>query len=341
MFQQTQRDLLRLIGIRNRSAWTTAILTTTGTGANEACLLALSAVGRGLIVENGFFGARLVAQAQSAGIRHTHLALPDDRPVDPAAVDAALAADPGLAWVYFVSHETRTGLANPTTDIGRVAAARGVLVGADVVSHAFAYPLDLEAAALDLAVTSSAKALMAAPGLGIVFARLAALPALREAGGPRSYYLDLLAEIEMQRAQSQPRFAQPVALHAALHAACQHLRRVGVESHMQRIRSQMEELTAHLRSIGVPAKLNPAHRSWIAVNFELPGGLRYPEFSRKMQAEGFYLLYGIPGDDSHFQLSTIGDLGESEVSGLKAALTRVLGERHPTRLCHDGVSSTT
>lgn len=322
MFRATQADLKSLLGIREPRAWSAAVLTTTGTGANEACLLALSGSGRGLIVENGFFAARLVAQAAACGVEHVRLALPEDRPIDPAAVDAALAADPGLRWVYFVSHETRMGLANPTTQIGRAAARHRVLVAADVVSHAFAYPLDLEAARIDLAVTSSAKALMGVPGLGIVFTRLAAVSRL--GSSPRSYYLDLRAELEAQRRGHQPRFAQPVALHAALHAACKHLRCIGIEAHMRRIRSQMDELVQHLETLGVPAVLDPAHRSWVAVNFRLPAGLTYPAFAAQMEAEGYYLLYGIPGDHGHFQLSTLGDLEPQQVAGLKEALTRVL-----------------
>jgi hypothetical protein len=43
-----------------------------------------------------------------------------------------------------------------------------------------------------------------------------------------------------------------------------------------------------------------------------------------MLQEGYYLLYGPPGDDGQFQISTIGDLDDSHVGGLRAALTRVL-----------------
>jgi hypothetical protein len=43
-----------------------------------------------------------------------------------------------------------------------------------------------------------------------------------------------------------------------------------------------------------------------------------------MQAEGYFCLYGIPGDQSHFQLSTIGDLADEHVAGIKRALSKVL-----------------
>jgi aspartate aminotransferase-like enzyme len=249
---------------------------------------------------------------------------PHDRPLDLAAVETALGANPDLRWLFYISHETRAGLVNPMVEIGRLGKRHGLVVAADVVSSAFAYPIDLEGAGLDLAVTSSAKAIMGVPGLAMVFVRLAALPALRGAHRPRGYYLDLVAETDKQRQELAPRFAQPVALHAALRAACLHLKQVSPERHMQRIRAQMEELTAHLEALGAPAQLPPQHRSWIATNFRLPRGLEYPDFARRLEAEGYYVLYGIPGDLTHFQLSTIGDLAPEHVSGMKAALSRIL-----------------
>ena len=178
------------------------------------------------------------------------LEAPPDRPLDPAEIDRALAAAPELRWLYVVSHETRAGLKNPLTEIGAVARRRGVAVAADVVSSAFAYPIDVEAAGLDLAVTSSSKAIGAVPGLGIVLVRAAFLERLRAARGA-GYYLDLVAECDKQRRESQPRFAQPVALYAALAAACAHLRSIGVEAHMARMQRQMHAIVAHLEALGV------------------------------------------------------------------------------------------
>ena len=51
---------------------------------------------------------------------------------------------------------------------------------------------------------------------------------------------------------------------------------------------------------------------------------KFGGYGHTMQAEGYYLLYGPPGDDGQFQVSTIGDLDDTHVGGLLAALTRVL-----------------
>jgi HAD superfamily hydrolase (TIGR01509 family) len=321
-----ERDIPALLGIRDAAAFHTAVFTATGTGANEACLLALAGSGPGLIASNGFFAGRLTEQAARNGIAHRVVEGRADRPLDPGAIDRALAAAPELRWLYVVSHETRAGLMNALGEIGAVARRRGVAFAADVVSSAFAYPIDVEGAGLDLAVTSSSKAIGAVPGLGIVLVRAAFLERLRAARGA-GYYLDLVAECDRQARDSQPRFAQPVALYAALAAACAHLRAIGVDAHMARIQRQMRRIVVHLDGLGIKPSLLATHRSGVAVNFRLPAWLRYPDFAREMQAEGYYLLYGPPGDDGQFQVSTIGDLDDGHVSGLCAALTRVLAAK--------------
>ncbi len=332
MFAATERSLKRLVGLSAPDDWFATVMTSTGTAANEAALQALAALGPGVVLSNGFFGDRLVDQAAQDRLPHLVHRGPTDRPLDAGAVDAFLAGHPELRWCFLVSHETRMGLKNPLAAIGRLARRRGLLVGADVISSAFAYPIDLEGAGLDLAVTSSAKAIMGVPGLGIVFVRLASLPAL--AAAPRSgYYLDLCAETRAQMDKRQPRFAQPVALHAALHGACLHLERIGVDAHMARIQRQMAQIIDALASIGIRPQLAAEHRSNVAVNFDLPAGVRYPEFARQMEEQGYYLLYGIPGDTSHFQVSTIGDLCDDHVAGLSTALLQTLAPRARRERC--------
>ena len=322
MFAETERDLKKLVGIKEENAYFATILTATGTGANEACLYALEPLGKGLLLCNGFFGARVIDQARQAGMNVATLESSQDQPIDPAAVAKALDADPAIQWVFFVSHETRTGLKNPFEAIGQLCKARGKYVAADVISSAFAYPIDIEASQVDLVTASSAKAIMAAPGLGIVFTKKASVPALSQK--PRSYYLDVIAEYKKQSSELQPRFAQPVALHAALRAACLHIsQNGGIAVHQARIQRQMGALIDFLHAKGVEPLLDGRYRSNIAVNFRLPVGMPYSDFSRRMEEQGYFCLYGIPGDQSHFQLSTIGDLSDAHIEGVKAALSRV------------------
>src|SRR5665647_2704630 len=120
------------------------VMTATGTGANEGCLLALEPFGKGLVANNGFFGARVVDQARQNGIDIDVFEGPQDRPLDVDAIAARLDKDPSIKWVFFVSHETRTGLRNDFEAIGRVCKDRGRMVAADAISSAYAYPINIE-----------------------------------------------------------------------------------------------------------------------------------------------------------------------------------------------------
>jgi 2-aminoethylphosphonate-pyruvate transaminase len=324
MFATTERDLKKLVGIKNSDAYYATISTTTGTGANEACLLAFAPNGKGLVVNNGFFGARVVDQARQNKLDFTELETADDKPIDPEAVGAALDADTSIKWLFFVSHETRTGLRNPFEAIALAGKKRGLLVAADAISSAYAYAIDIEGSGADLVTASSAKAIMGAPGLGITFVNKASVPAIKAGGKPTGYYQDVIAEYEKQIKERQTRFAQPVVLHSALYGACQHLLEVGIENHMARIQRQMKSLTEHLATLDVAPLLDAKYRSNIAVNFRLPVGLPYSDFATRMEQLGFYALYGIPGDQSHFQLSTIGHLTDDDIRACQQALTTVL-----------------
>lgn len=325
MFADNERDVKHLVGIQETDAYFSTVITSTGTGANEACLLALEGFGKGLIVRNGFFGARVVDQAVQNQIDHIVVDTSHDQPIDIDAVETALDQNPDVRWVFFVSHETRVGMSNPFVELGKLCKSRGLMVAADTISSAYAYPIDIEASGVDLAIASSAKAIMAAPGLGFIFVKLESLPAMRAAQKSRGYYLDIVAETDKQRSTMQPRFAQPVVLHAAVRAACIHMNNVGIDNHMARIQTQMHELIEHLDGLGMPTMLEAAYRSNIAVNFRLPKGVQYADFAAQMQEYGFYVLYGIPGDQTHFQLSTIGDLSTEHVAGLKHTFTRLFG----------------
>lgn len=325
MFVETERMLKQLIGIKQPDAYYATIMTATGTGANEACMLAMQHLGKGLILNNGYFASRAVDQAKQNDIAADVLESPHDRPIDPDDVAKRLDSDPSIKWVFFVTHETRAGLPNPFEAIGKVCKDRGRMVAADAISSSYAYPVDIEASGVDLVTASSAKAVMAAPGLGIVFTKKASVAALKGTSKPHGYYLDVIAEYEKQVKESQTRFAQPVCLHAALNAACHVLQEQGMAAHHARIQRQMKSLIDHLHSMGVEPMLEAKYRSNIAVNFKLPAGHTYSDFAKRMQAEGYFCLYGIPGDQTHFQLSTIGELSDAHVDGCKRALSRVLG----------------
>src|SRR4051794_9863617 len=95
MFGENQRDLKALLQLREPHAFFVTILLASGTGANEAALRALAAFGKGLILDNGFFGKRLADQCARLAIDHDVYRAPVDRPLDAADLDMHLAAARG------------------------------------------------------------------------------------------------------------------------------------------------------------------------------------------------------------------------------------------------------
>ena len=171
MFVATERDLKALIGITAGDDYYATVQTSTGTGANEACLLAFKPHGKGLIASNGFFGGA----DRSGAPEPDRSRRPCERRTtshSTPSVGAALDADPSSGGCF--SSVTRPAPdSKPVRGDRPGVQGRGVFVGADAISSAYAYPIDIAASRIDLVTASSAKAIMAAPGLAITFVRKA------------------------------------------------------------------------------------------------------------------------------------------------------------------------
>ena len=92
-----------------------------GNTANEAALGTLVPRDKKLlIVDNGFYGARLKQIAGAIGLPFAALELPWTEPVTAAQLDAALAADPTIGHVVVCHVDTGTGLLNPIEPLGNL-----------------------------------------------------------------------------------------------------------------------------------------------------------------------------------------------------------------------------
>ena len=201
LFENVRVQLGSLAGGRD-----VALFVGSGTLANEvvaATLAATASPGRGLILDNGAFGKRLVSQAERFGLSPRVLTWPWGSPWDLDAIAAALDEEPAESWVWGVHHESSTGVLNDLPALVRLARSRGVRVCADCVSSFGAVPLDLSH--VSLASGTSGKALGSCSGIGLVFADIQDLHDLDTTRVPS--YLDLAATL----ACVGPRFTFPSA----------------------------------------------------------------------------------------------------------------------------------
>jgi aspartate aminotransferase-like enzyme len=202
------------------------------------------------------------------------------------------------------------------------------------MSAAYAYALP-RVPAVTAWVTSSAKGINAVPGLGIVVVRRAwaeRQARVRAEPGPRGavWYLDVIEEYASQYEMRRPRFAQSLPLYAALDGACAQWWGTGdgvaegavpapMLAHQARIQRQLTRIVAAVEEL-YPPILPQMWGAGVVRNLRLPTGRRYEEFAQAMRRRGYFLLCGVPDDDSHVQASTMGSVTDDEVAGLIAAL---------------------
>lgn len=157
--------------------------------------------------------------ATEAGRDVVSLPLPDQVPVDPAAVAAALAADPAITHVGAVYSETGTGVIQGVAAFDAVVRAADRRMIVDAVSAFGALPLDVSAQPeIDAVVFTSNKCFEGLPGLGFAVCRLDGLEANNGHAGSWSFDLHSIHE-QTQRSPGSFRFTPPVQVLSAFRVA--------------------------------------------------------------------------------------------------------------------------
>jgi aspartate aminotransferase-like enzyme len=144
------------------------ILLGSGSLSNEVVAAQLStSPATGLVLSNGEFGERLASNARRARLHFDWLRLPWGECFDLEQVDHFASRLPRGSWVWFVHHETSTGVLNPMPELKELCERRGLRLCADCISSIGAIPVDLNG--IHLATTASGKGLGSYPGLSMVF----------------------------------------------------------------------------------------------------------------------------------------------------------------------------
>lgn len=176
-----------------RTAGPVAIYGASGTGAWEAALVnTLSPGDRVLAFETGHFAALWKQLAERLGIAVEYIPGDWRRGVDPAAVEARLAADKShaLKAVMVVHNETSTGVTSRVPEV-RAAIDRAkhpALLLVDTISSLASIDYRHDAWGVDVTVAGSQKGLMLPPGLSFNAISAKALTAHKTAKLPRSYW---------------------------------------------------------------------------------------------------------------------------------------------------------
>jgi 2-aminoethylphosphonate-pyruvate transaminase len=324
----TARVRRRLVEIAGGGDLVAVPLQGSGTFVVEAALgTFVPRTGKVLILVNGAYGARMARICQVMGRAHATLETPEDVPPAPAAVDAALAADPAITHVAMVHCETTSGILNPVCGVAEVVAARGRRLLLDAMSAFGALPVDMGTLGCDAVMASSNKCLEGVPGIGFIVARGAALAECE--GNAHSVSLDLHDQWRYMERTGQWRFTPPTHVLAALdHALELFVAEGGVAGRGARYARNCRVLVDGLRALGFETLLPDHLQAPIIVTVRTPADprFRFETFYEALSRRGYVIYPGKLTVADSFRVGCIGRLGEVEMRGALGAMRVTLEE---------------
>ena len=309
-FQTTKQILCELVRTKG-----VELFMGSGTLANDVVAGQLSLLaGRGLVLSNGEFGARLVDHARQFNLNFDALEFPWGEPLDLAAVERKLAANPG--WLWCAHCETSSGTLADLDALKKLCARSGAKLCLDCISAIATMPVDLTG--VYLASCSSGKGLRAYPGIAMVFYNheIASMP------GKLPRYLDL----GFYARQSGAPFTFSSNLLHALHAA---VKRVNWEKRFAETAEWSTWLRERLIGIGFNLVGKGALLSPAVITISLPPEMNSQKIGEAMQEAGYLLSYNSEylRHKNWIQVCLIGECSRERVVALANSLNRVCFRR--------------
>jgi 2-aminoethylphosphonate-pyruvate transaminase len=253
--------------------------------------------------------------------------VPEDRPVDPAAVEAQLKADPGITHVILIHCETGTGVENPLAAVAAVCERHGKSLIVDAMSSFAALPIDARSTRFDALIAASGKCLEGVPGMGFVFIRKAILDDC--AGNSQSLAMDLHDQHVYMGKTGQWRFTPPTHVVVALsEAITQFVEEGGQPARLARYTQNCQALTEGMAALGFKPFLDPAVQAPIIITFHAPAHPAYDfkRFYEAAKARGFLLYPGKLTQVETFRVGCIGAIGPNEMRQAVNAVRETLAE---------------
>ena len=306
-----------------------AMLTCAGSGGLEAAIVnTLSPGDRVLGVTIGAFGDRFAKIAGIYGADVTKLEVEWGQAADPAAVRDAIAAAPGYRAVLLTHNETSTGVMNPIPVLAAAVrdASPDTLILVDSVSGLGAVPFEMDAWGVDLVVTGSQKAWMAAPGLAMVAASERGWAAMETARMPR-FYLDLRAHRDAA-ANGQTPFTPAVAVAYQVDEGVRLMTAEGPAGVFARHEACAAATRAGVEALGFELFADPRFASRTVTAVKLPEGHDWKAFNGALKAHGLVLAGGqgkLAG--KIFRVGHLGSVTVEEILGTIAVLEAVALEQ--------------
>ena len=281
--------------------------------------------GHVLVPSNGAYCQRLARICRVLGRKVTTIDYTEDKQVQPADVERALAADPGITHVAVVHCETGAGVLNPLHDIAQVVARHGRGLIVDAMSSFGALEIDARKTPFDAVIAASGKCLEGVPGMGFVVARRAVLEKCE--GNCHSLSMDLYDQWVYMEKTTQWRFTPPTHVVAALdEAIAQYVEEGGLAARGGRYARNCKALVDGLAALGLRSFLDPSIQAPIIVTFHAPDDANYDfkTFYQEVKKRGYILYPGKLTQVETFRVGCMGHFGEAGIPGAVEAIAQTL-----------------
>lgn len=288
--------------------------------AIEAAIRTFVAPGGTMLVPmTGQYADRLVRLATEAGRRVVTLSVPSMGRVDPAAVQAALAAEPEISHLAIVYSETATGIVHDASALAAAAGREGRRVLIDAVSAFGALPLDIGCLPMvdSLSFTSN-KCIEGLPGMALTVARVDSLEA--GAGRAASWSLDL-ADIYQHGERwglGSHRFTPTAQAVAAFAVALDHFDAEGGQpARLARYAANMKVIYDGMIDLGLRPCLPPTMQGPIVVNVAAPADAAWnlQAFVDQLKVRGVLISNFYNTLEPSFRIGCIGAITPRDMQG--------------------------
>ena len=323
-----RRDLVKVVHGDER--YTSVLFCGSGTVNIDVCLNSLLPAGKKVLVaNNGAYSSRGAEVCRYYGLAHVDLQLPIDRPIDPAEVERALAADPEIAVVYTCHHETGSGILNPIREIGAVAHAHGCTFIVDTTSSYAMIPIDIVRDNVDFLFASAQKGLMSMTGLSFVVGREDIIR--RSAEYPkRSYYCNLFLQYDCFEKTGEMHFTPPVQ---TIYATLQALKEYWAEGEVAkwaRHTRVFEAIHRGLAELGFRNLIRREYQSGLVVSVIYPDdpNWSFEKVHDYCYEHGFTIYPGKVGTAKTFRLCALGAIDTQDIEAFFRTLREALEVNH-------------
>lgn len=306
------------------------ILTCSGTGGLEASIAnTLSAGDKVLSLCTGAFGERYATIAERYGVDVERMNFTWGEAVDVDRVKKRLEEDETgeIKAILMTHNETSTGVVNNPEPIGELAEEHNALLLVDAVSSLGGVELKVDDWGVDVAVTSSQKALMTPPGLCLVSVSKKALEAGKEADSPKFYWSFKRAKDRYDRDTQTPSTPAISTLYV-LRKVLREIKDEGLKNVFRRHEIVTKAIRKSMRALGLGLLVDDEIASTTVTAVRVPEGIEFNTLCQKLKENYNVYITGSKGElkGDVFRIGHLGNVSRVDILSTISALEMVLKE---------------